>query len=137
MEQRSIMTLALGAISVAILPLLMLGPPALHKPRLGPSPTAMPANPSIAADGFTLTSERIDLPIDDAPLPEGAGLETVMTYCTACHSTAMIARQPRLTREQWTEVVMKMKNTYKAPVPEENTSEIIDYLVGFQTKNQM
>lgn len=91
-----------------------------------------PAPPSGALPAsFTLTSQRVDVPIDDvATLPDGPHADTVRTHCTACHSANMILTQPPLKPEQWQATVTKMRAVYKAPVPDVAVPGIVAYLSG-------
>ena len=90
---------------------------------------AAPSGPLPAS--FSLTSERIDLPVDDvAALPDGPHADTVRANCTACHSESMILAQPPLKPEQWKATVTKMREVYKAPVPDAAVPGIVAYLSG-------
>ena len=70
------------------------------------------------------------LPEPPFELPEAPGRALVSATCMTCHSARYIANQPRFPRKTWAAEVDKMKKTYGAQVPEEKTSEIIDYLVA-------
>ncbi|MFD2500951.1 c-type cytochrome [Rhizorhabdus histidinilytica] len=48
--------------------------------------------------------------------------------CASCHSASMVLLQPKLSREQWTGIVRKMRDVYRAPVADEDVPAIIDYL---------
>lgn len=71
------------------------------------------------------------LPAEDPPkLPDGDGRAEVMGNCVLCHSTRLIAGQPRLSRKAWQAEVDKMRTVYGAPVAPEATPKIVDYLVA-------
>ncbi len=86
---------------------------------------AAPASPA-AAPLAAIRSDSIALP-DDGEIFDD---ETLDTHCLACHSPAMVLYQPALSRKQWTDVVAKMRTTYKAPIEEDQTQAIIDALMA-------
>lgn len=73
----------------------------------------------------------IELPEDEAvAMPAGPHLALFTQRCTACHSAAMITRQPPLTPEQWAATVKKMREAYKAPVADAEVAPILDQLAA-------
>ena len=83
---------------------------------------------AIAADGpMSFKSVSVDLPFGDRMF-EGPGADVVNNNCLACHSVGMVLTQPPLSRQTWDAEVAKMRNAYKAPVPDEDVSPIVDYL---------
>ena len=83
-----------------------------------------------APDGITLTPVAVELPDGDDAFPPGPGAELVAGNCVACHSSGMILSQPALTKATWAAEVTKMRNTYKAPVADEDVAAIVDYLAA-------
>jgi hypothetical protein len=77
---------------------------------------------------ITLHSVKFALPDADEPLPAGPNLAAVSANCTACHSAGMILAQPPLKHEQWQATVTKMREAYKAPIPEADDAAIVAYL---------
>ncbi len=61
-----------------------------------------------------------------AELPAGAGRDTVMRVCSACHSPNVVAQQ-RLTPEGWHELVQTMANN-GAVATDAELAEITGYL---------
>lgn len=121
--------LAFAMVVVAGIVLVIVGTPdTRHAPP--PAPAPVPAMPGVSGGGLTLVSTDVTLPTDDAELPAGPGVDTVVARCTACHSPAMILNQPRLTAEQWTATVTKMREVYKAPVADAEVPVIVAYLAG-------
>jgi hypothetical protein len=49
--------------------------------------------------------------------------------CLSCHSAGMVLNQPPLPRATWEAEVNKMREAYKAPVPDEDVKPIVDYLM--------
>ncbi|WP_373488539.1 cytochrome c [Blastomonas sp.] len=75
----------------------------------------------------------ITLPDDPMTLPPGPGMQAVLDNCTACHSPSTMLQQPKVSREKWQSIVVKMIEVYKAPVDEQAIPAIVDYLVAAQT----
>jgi hypothetical protein len=47
-----------------------------------------------------------------------------------CHSVDYIYMQPPLTSEQWRGEVLKMKNTFGAPIQDADVDKIVTYLMS-------
>ena len=62
-----------------------------------------------------------------ASLPPGDGMDAVRSRCVACHEPAML-RQQRLTVQQWTAEIEKMRG-WGASVSNEDKTQIASYLV--------
>ena len=92
----------------------------------------------VTANGFTLTSSAIELPVDEPFFPDspdgGPKADTINADCTACHSASMTLTQPALSPEAWAGVVHKMRDVYHAPVPEEDVPAILAYLAHLPPK---
>lgn len=92
----------------------------------------------ITANGFTLTSSAIELPVEEPFFPDspdgGPKADTINADCTACHSASMTLTQPALSPEAWAGVVHKMRDVYHAPVPEEDVPAILAYLAHLSPK---
>jgi cytochrome c5 len=74
---------------------------------------------------------RIALPGDAGMnFKSGAGVEIAQRYCLTCHSSAYVSTQPHLTTAQWTAEVKKMKSAYGAPIPDDQVSMLVTYLVA-------
>lgn len=88
------------------------------------------AKPGVARepDAIAVHSVSVALPTSDEPLPPGPNLALVRERCTACHSPGMILVQPKLKHEQWQATVAKMREAYKAPIPETDDDAIVAYL---------
>ncbi|WBH15764.1 hypothetical protein [Sphingomonas radiodurans] len=85
---------------------------------------------SVSGNGFTLTSTSIEPPADDATFPAGPHVDLVNQNCLSCHSASMVLTQPRLKPEQWTAIVEKMRDVYKAPIAAGDVPAITAYLAG-------
>lgn len=133
MKVPSIATLSFGAVGLAAVVLIAIGPPGSHVPSPPPAPSG-PAPSNVAFGGFTLTSAAIELPIDDQQYPDGPHADVINANCTSCHSASMALTQPALTADQWKATVTKMKEVYKAPVSEKDIAAIVDYLTALSAK---
>jgi mono/diheme cytochrome c family protein len=88
---------------------------------------------SIAQAAPTFKSQHVDLPPDAAVLPDGPNVKVVNQNCLACHSADMVLDQPLLARATWAAEVVKMRNTYKAPISDADAALIVDYLAATHT----
>jgi cytochrome c5 len=89
-----------------------------------PSPEARDERPAAAAPVAAALPPLGTAAPDD--FPEGPGQATAQESCLVCHS-ADLARQQRLTEQQWTAVVDKMIR-WGTVVPEDRKAELIAYL---------
>lgn len=80
--------------------------------------------PSAPGDVHTIT-----LPVMPIELKPGAGLDKTSTLCNICHSTDYITMQPNFSQAQWTATVDKMIKMFGAPINEDDSKMIINYLV--------
>ena len=76
------------------------------------------------------TVHSINLPETRVELKPGEGLPKVETFCNICHSLDYITMQPKFTRPQWTATVNKMIKVFGAPINEEDSRLIANYLVA-------
>ena len=74
------------------------------------------------------TYEAGAYPLYPPALPAGRGREEVLAFCNTCHSPRYITMQPPLPPETWAAEVNKMIKTYGAPIPDDSTQRIIQYL---------
>jgi cytochrome c553 len=64
-------------------------------------------------------------------LKDSPGRATVENMCGGCHSLDYIRiNSPFMNRQTWTAEVNKMINAYGAPIPQNDTPAIIDYLTA-------
>lgn len=131
----SFAALGAGAIVFVGLVFTIIGPPR-HVP-LPPEATnssPAPAPSAVSAGGVVLTSVNVALPDDSATFPDGPHADVINANCTACHSASMALNQPRMSADQWTGIVEKMRDTYKAPVAAGAVPDIVAYLVAMSDK---
>lgn len=72
--------------------------------------------------------KKIELPPEPARFKEGKGVELAQAHCFTCHSVEYIATQPVMPRKFWEATVVKMRDKYGAPLPEEAIQPLVDYL---------
>ena len=74
------------------------------------------------------TVKSINLPAIEVDLKEGAGKDKVAVFCNICHSADYITMQPQFPADTWSAIVHKMIVVYGAPVNEDDSRTIINYL---------
>ena len=72
---------------------------------------------------------KIDLPAETTRLAPGPDVASAQV-CMVCHSVDYIYMQPPLTSEQWRGEVLKMKNTFGAPIQDVDVDKIVTYLMS-------
>lgn len=72
--------------------------------------------------------KKIELPVEPMKFKESKGSELAMAYCYTCHSVEYISTQPLMPRKFWEATVLKMRDKFGAPIPEESIQPLIDYL---------
>ena len=73
----------------------------------------------------------ISLPDETAfAFKPGPGAGAAQRSCLSCHSSAYVSTQPVLSKAQWNAEVLKMKNTYGAPITDEQVAPVVDYLTA-------
>ncbi len=83
---------------------------------------------SEAKSALVLKSTKVTLPESTAMFPPGPGADVANGNCLACHSVGMVMNQPVMPKAAWEAEINKMRNVYKAPVPESDVAAIVDYL---------
>jgi sulfite dehydrogenase len=75
-------------------------------------------------------AESIQLPPETATFKAGPGVDVVNAQCLVCHSAEYVSIQsPNRPRSYWHGVVMKMKKTFGAQIPDDQIEPIVNYLV--------
>lgn len=72
--------------------------------------------------------KKIELPPEPVKFKDGKGAELAQSYCFTCHSVEYIATQPPMLRKFWEAAVVKMRDKFGAPLPEEAIQPLVDYL---------
>lgn len=86
--------------------------------------------PAMGAAAPAFKSLQLEFPPDAASFPDGPNVKIVNQNCLACHSADMVLDQPLLPRATWAAEVTKMRNTYKAPLKDDDVPLIVDYLAA-------
>ena len=71
---------------------------------------------------------RIDLPHESFDVPFAENREAFVASCVQCHSPRLVFTQPKFPAKKWAEIVAKMANAYKAPLPPDEQKKIVAYL---------
>lgn len=72
----------------------------------------------------------IQFPSDPITFQSGEGSQIATTYCLICHSAEYIYTQPPHSKEQWEEIVKKMRQTFGCPIPESDIPSLLTYLIS-------
>lgn len=87
---------------------------------------------ALAAASAGLPAKTISLPAEGgAPLTPSAlpGYAKATTDCVQCHSAEYMHMQPATApRVYWESMVKRMRDVFKAPVPEADIPALVDYL---------
>ncbi len=71
----------------------------------------------------------LNLPSDPISFQPGSGSDLASRYCLMCHSAEYVYMQPPHPREQWMEIVSKMKTSFGCPISSDDMAPLVDYLV--------
>lgn len=64
-------------------------------------------------------------------LADGAGRDLTIGRCIICHSLEYIpSNAPAMNRAGWQKTIQKMKDRFGAPITDEESKQILDYLDG-------
>lgn len=78
---------------------------------------------------FAHGADKLSLPADTTGFKPGPGSDLASAQCVLCHSADYVSTQPRLPRVAWKATVLKMRDKYGAPLPEDKVEALVDYLV--------
>ncbi len=84
------------------------------------------------ASALTLHPVSIKPAISDKIFPGGPGAAAANAYCLACHSVGMVMNQPDMTRDGWRTEVTKMRDAFKAPIPDDQIANLANYLYAIK-----
>jgi cytochrome c6 len=81
-----------------------------------------------AKDGGTVRS--ITLPTVETKMADGDGKVVMAANCSSCHSLDYIVMQPKLSPDQWTGTVNKMRKVFGAEISDGDAAVIASYLAS-------
>ncbi len=85
------------------------------------------------AGGLPVAPHSIALPSSSRVFPgDGPGAQAANGFCLMCHSYGMVATQPALDKGQWVAEIAKMKDDFKAPIPDAEVQLLASYLADLQ-----
>jgi cytochrome c5 len=87
---------------------------------------------ALAVAALSAAAPRIT-PAADEPmtLADGPGRDLTIGRCIICHSIEYIpSNAPAMNRAAWQKTIQKMKERFGAPITDEESKEILDYLDG-------
>jgi hypothetical protein len=68
------------------------------------------------------------LPPEQTKLKPGPGADLVTANCLLCHSADYLSTQPVMNSAAWQAIVVKMREKFGAPLPENKVPDIVNYL---------
>ena len=77
---------------------------------------------------FAQVDEKIEVPYIAFPIKMGKGFDAVQSNCLTCHSFGYMINQGKQSKAFWAGKVEKMIVHFKAPISEEDSKTIIEYL---------
>ena len=89
---------------------------------------AVGLNALLATGRLDAAEFKIELPPETQAFKPGPGSDLANGQCLICHSVEYVVTQPPFPRTFWTAEVKKMREKYGAPLPEEQTEAVADYL---------
>ncbi len=63
------------------------------------------------------------------------GFPAMQRNCQWCHSLGYILNQGNQTKEYWNKIVLRMRDTFKAPITKEDEVTVTEYLYRNYGKN--
>ena len=85
---------------------------------------------SAMADPTSSGSTSFVFPSDPFSYQPGPGSSIASSYCGMCHSAEYVYMQPPHSKEQWADIVHKMKSAFGCPIPEDQIPTLVTYLVS-------
>lgn len=87
---------------------------------------------ALAVAALSVVAPRIALAADEPmALADGPGRDLTIGRCIICHSIEYIpSNAPAMNRAAWQKTIQKMKERFGAPITDEESKEILDYLDG-------
>ncbi len=99
-------------------------------PRKRGAPGLFLVGTSLLVAAFLVqAAEKLSLPPETTGFKPTPGFEIAVAQCLLCHSADYISTQPPLARPAWKANVLKMRDKYGAPLPEDKIELLVDYLV--------
>ena len=80
---------------------------------------------------FAVYTEKVKMPSISFPMTEDKNFRTMQRNCQWCHSYGYIINQGKQSRAFWNRVVVKMRETYKAPITARDEKAATDYLYKY------
>jgi sulfite dehydrogenase (cytochrome) subunit B len=87
---------------------------------------------ALTVAALTAAAPRIALATDEpVALADGPGRDLTIGRCIICHSIEYIpSNAPAMNRAGWQKTIQKMKERFGAPITDEESKQILDYLDG-------
>lgn len=85
---------------------------------------------SVLVPAALFAAEEWQLPAGEPQFRPGPGAEIAIGNCVICHSPDYISMQPPLDAAGWKTIVLKMREKYGAPLPEQQVDTVVKYLAA-------
>ena len=76
-------------------------------------------------------TQKVKLPNIAFEMPIDENFKVMQRNCQWCHSFGYITNQGKQSREFWRDVVVKMRDVYKAPISVKDEKTATDYLFKY------
>lgn len=85
---------------------------------------------TLAVAALSAAAPRIAAAADEpTALADGPGRDLTLGRCIICHSVEYIpSNAPAMNRAGWQKTIQKMKDRFGAPITDEESQQILDYL---------
>ena len=70
------------------------------------------------------------LPGDPFSFQPDPGSAIASRYCLICHSAEYVYTQPPHPKATWKKIIHKMQSAFGCPIPDDDVSQLVDYLVS-------
>ena len=93
-------------------------------------PLQLVATQRALADTGQESDAAIVLPGDPFSFQPDSGSAIASRFCVICHSAEYVYTQPPHPQATWKRIVHKMQSAFGCPIPDDQVSQLVDYLVS-------
>ena len=93
-------------------------------------PLQIVATQQALAETGPASDPALALPRDPFSFQPDPGSTIASRYCLICHSAEYVYTQPPHPTATWKKIVHKMQSAFGCPIPDDQVSQLVDYLVS-------